>query len=137
MKASKSIIHFLLIFSAILIIPIKGIAGHTLIFDGKKLKLSSKDTLIDLGELKVQNNASFRITVINESSVSFLISNVRGSCGLSIPSWPRNAMEPGEEQNIQIRFDASNPGNYTKILTIHSNTHNSRTVIPVVAEIIP
>lgn len=137
MRASKSIIYFLIIFSAVLMFPIKALAGHTLVFDGKEIKLMSKDTLIDLGELKIQNNASFRITVKNASSVSFQISNVRGSCGLSIPSWPRNAMEPGDEQNIQIRFDASSPGNYTKILTIHSNTHNSRTIIPVVAEVIP
>ncbi len=109
---------------------------NILVFDGNEISfISGTDTLF-LGDRKQGSYISVQIKIINESSEIFQISNVRGSCGLSIPSWPRNAIEPGEEQNIQIRFDTSSPGNYAKILTIHSNTHNSRTIIPVIAEII-
>ena len=110
---------------------------NILVFDGNKISFISGADTLSLGERKQGPHISVQIKIINESSEIFQISNVRGSCGLSIPSWPRNAMEPGDEQNIQIRFDTSSPGNYTKILTIHSNTHNSRTIIPVVAEVIP
>jgi hypothetical protein len=127
-------VFFILAFS---FASIAGNTGHTIIFDGKELKLSSDDEKIFLGERKQGSNISMQIKIRNESSDIFQISNVRGSCGLSIPSWPRNPIKPGEEQNIQIRYDASNPGLYTKILTIHSNTQNSRTIIPVVAEIVP
>lgn len=133
----NSIIRIFFISLALLINPAVGNAEHTLVFDGKELKLKTKEESISLGELKFQSSVTVRIKVINDSSEIFQISNVRGSCGLSIPSWPRNTMEPGDEQNIQIRFDTSSSGTYTKILTIHSNTHNSRTIIPVVAEIIP
>jgi len=110
---------------------------NILVFDGHNVAfLSGADTLF-LGDRKQGNNISIQIKIRNESSGIFQMSNVRGSCGLSIPSWPRNPINPGEEQIIQIRFDASNPGLYTKILTIHSNTQNSRTIIPVVAEIVP
>ena len=133
----NSIIRIFFISLALLINPAVGNAEHKLVFDGKELKLKTKEESISLGELKFQSSVTVRIKVINDSSEIFQISNVRGSCGLSIPSWPRNTMEPGDEQNIQIRFDTSSSGTYTKILTIHSNTHNSRTIIPVVAEIIP
>jgi hypothetical protein len=137
MILSNSISFIFFISMALIINPAVEKDDYTLVFDGKELKLSSKEENIKIGEHKLQSFVSVRIKVKNESSEVFQISNVRGSCGLSIPSWPRNTMEPGEEQNIQIRFDTSSPGNYTKILTIHSNTHNSRTLIPVVAEVIP
>jgi len=110
---------------------------NILIFDGNEISFASKADTLFLGERKQGTHFSFRMVLKNESEIPLWIASVRGSCGLSIPSWPRNPIEPGKESIIQLRFDSSSPGSYTRILTIHSNSRDSRTIIPIVATIIP
>ncbi|TVQ85971.1 MAG: DUF1573 domain-containing protein [Bacteroidetes bacterium] len=110
---------------------------NILLFDGNEISFVSGSDTLFLGQRKQGTHVSFRMVLKNESDIPLWVSNVRGSCGLSIPSWPRNPIEPGDESIIQLRFDASSPGSYTRILTIHSNSRDSRTIIPIVATITP
>lgn len=105
-------------------------------FDGVLLSLPENIERIDLGTTIKGEVSSAAVKVINESNTTLLIANVRGSCGLSIPAWPRNPIAPGEEAIIQIRFDSNRPGVIIRNITISANTANSSTVVKVSGEVI-
>ncbi len=108
-----------------------------MVYDGNSLKFSDDNDTINIGVKNQGEDISQRILIQNHSPVSLHITNVRGGCGLSVPSWPRNIIKPGEEGFIIVRYDSSRLGNFTRNITIHANTSDSRTVIKLLGEIIP
>ncbi|MFW5706974.1 MAG: DUF1573 domain-containing protein [Bacteroidota bacterium] len=106
-------------------------SDYILIFDGEELYLDDDKTELGFGSLQQNGMAAIFIQVENNSGRSLRIANVRGSCGLSVPSWPRKILEPGERGTIQVRYDSSRPGLINRHLTIHANTTSSVTVLPV------
>lgn len=112
-------------------------AGNTysLVYDGKELALSPTDK-IELGRVKQGDVSSTVITVKNQSQQVLWIANVRGGCGLTAPLWPRRPIAPGDEADIQLRYDSSRPGIINRHLTINANTTSSVTVLRVSGEIL-
>ncbi len=106
-------------------------------FTGNELVFSEKEAVIDFGEVKQGELCVVSIGVKNSSRKILHIANIRGSCALSIPSWPRKNLEPGEEGVIQVRYDSSRPGPFNRHLTIHANTDTSVTVLKIKGVIIP
>ena len=108
-----------------------------LIFNGKDLVQESNGDSLFLGAIQQGTQGNYSIRIQNQSQEPLLLSNVRGSCGLSVPSWPGNPIEPGQEATIQIRYDTSRLGSVNRNLTIHSNAWNSRFILKVFGEVIP
>ncbi|MFN2394653.1 MAG: DUF1573 domain-containing protein [Bacteroidales bacterium] len=108
-----------------------------LIYDGMELRFMDGENFIDFGQIKHDHNVSVRIKVENQSAKVLQITNVRSSCGISLPAWPRDPLLPGDFALIQLKYDSSRLGSFTRNITIHANTTDSRTVIELRGEIIP
>lgn len=118
-------------------IPLKGQdARHFFVFDGKNMKLNTTEKCIDLGVLQWKKSMNYTLEVRNQSESPLKISNVRGSCGLSVPSWPRKTIAAGGGEKIQLRYDATRLGSFTRNLTIHSTAEKGRTVICISGEVV-
>jgi hypothetical protein len=107
-----------------------------LYFNGQELHASGKELLIDLGKVEHRALCGTTIRIKNDSDQVLQIVNVRGSCGLSAPSWPRRIILPGQEGTIQIRYDSSRIGKIDRNLTINANTSTSVTILKVTGEIL-
>lgn len=105
-------------------------------YDGDNLTLPEDEALIDLGERTQGGVWQWSILIENQSDQTLLISNIRGSCGFQVPAWPRAPVAAGQSGVIQLRYDASRPGKFSRNITINANTHNSVTVIPVRGHVI-
>jgi hypothetical protein len=132
----------LIVFLAVLCMYSQGssvfaLNDYVLVFDGKDLVLSSEVDYIELGEVLAGSNCSRTIRIKNSSQEVLWIANVRGSCGLSVPLWPRDYVDPGKEATIQIRYDCSRPGPINRNITIHANTSNAKTIFSVRGRVIP
>jgi len=67
----------------------------------------------------VQNVFEFE----NTSDVPLIISNAKGSCGCTVPEWPREPIMPGEKASILVQFNSkSKKGNTSKRISITANT---------------
>lgn len=122
---------YLLIFTTLLVSHSFAETPYVLNFDGVELQLADGREVIDLGEISQGSAASVAITLHNRSTIPLSVVNVRSSCGLSIPAWPRQPIEPGGEARIQLRYDSTRPGPINRILTIHANTYHSTTHLSV------
>lgn len=75
---------------------------------------------------KVSHAYKFKNTGKND----LIISNASGSCGCTVPEWPREAIKPGESGVINVVFNSERrAGNAEKSVTIFANTEPSKTVI--------
>ena len=88
---------------------------------------------VDAGE-KVNHTYKFK----NTGSEPLIISNAKGSCGCTVPSWPKEPIPPGSTADIQVQFDSKNKkGKQTKRVTITANTEPAQTFLEITGEVTP
>lgn len=74
----------------------------------------------------------------NTGEIPLIITNVKTSCGCTTPYWPKKPIQPGESEQIKVRFNtAHKPGKQTKTITIHANTKNLTEVVKIKAYVNP
>lgn len=73
----------------------------------------------------------FLFTNTGKSDLTIL--DARGSCGCTVPEYPKNSpIQPGDTGEIKVKFDSANkPGNQTKTVTLTTNTERGREVLRI------
>ena len=89
--------------------------------------------VVDAGE-KVKHVYQFK----NTGSEPLIISNAKGSCGCTVPSWPKDPIPPGSTGEIEVQFDSKNKkGKQSKRVTITANTDPAQTFLTIKGEVTP
>jgi hypothetical protein len=90
----------------------------------------------DFGLLVDGEKVSYSFVFTNTGDAPLIISNAKGSCGCTVPNWPKNPIAPGETGNIDVSFNSSGrKGIQNKAVTLTANTNPNRKVIKIKAEI--
>lgn len=92
----------------------------------------------DFGRIQQGSKASTEFTFTNTGTNPLVISNARGSCGCTVPTWPHQAIEPGGTGKIFVVFDSyGKSGEQSKTVTVVANTSPSTTTLTVKSTVIP
>ena len=83
----------------------------------------------DYGKIEQHANGECVFTFTNNGTEPLTISNAKGSCGCTVPQWPREAIAPGQTGEIKVKYDTKRIGIINKSVTIQSNAVNSPTKI--------
>ena len=79
---------------------------------------------------------TFKFT--NTGKSNLVITDARGSCGCTIPSYPKEPIEPGAEGKIDVQFNSKNKaGENQKFVSIIANTYPEVTSISIKATVSP
>ena len=80
---------------------------------------------------------AFAFTNTGKSDLTIL--DARGSCGCTVPEYPKNTpIAPGESREIKVKFDSANkPGNQTKTVTLTTNTERGREILRIKTVVTP
>lgn len=70
-------------------------------------------------EHKADGNREFVFT--NDGTEPLIIMNAQGSCGCTVPTWPKEPIAPGASAKIGVKYDTNRPGPFTKTITLTSN----------------
>jgi len=57
----------------------------------------------------------------NTGSAPLIISNAKGSCGCTVPSYPKEPILAGKENAIKVKYDTKRVGAFTKFVTLTTN----------------
>ena len=58
----------------------------------------------------------------NTGDADLVITGARGSCGCTVPEWPREAIAPGASSQIHVKFNSRGKrNNQTKTVTLQTN----------------
>ncbi|WP_281299295.1 DUF1573 domain-containing protein [Flavobacterium limnophilum] len=71
----------------------------------------------------------------NTGESPLLIKEVNTSCGCTVPEWPKDIIEPNENGEIKIVYDAKYPGRFNKTITVFYNGKNSPQVLTIKGEV--
>ena len=60
----------------------------------------------------------------NTGDAPLIISNAKGSCGCTVPSYTKTPIAPGEKGEVKAVFNAAAMGAFNKTVTLTANTEN-------------
>jgi len=88
---------------------------------------------VDEGE-KVSHSFSFK----NTGDEPLILSNAKGSCGCTVPKWPKEPIPPGEDGEVTVEFNSKNKkGKRNQKVTITANTNPPQSFIYLKGEVNP
>ncbi len=87
--------------------------------------------LHDYGTIKQGDDGSCEFKFKNTGTDPLIISNAKGSCGCTVPTWPKEPVMKGQTATIQVHYDTKRVGAFTKTVTIESNAKTATKVITI------
>lgn len=93
----------------------------------------------DFGQINDGDIVETTFSFKNTGKSDLVISNASGSCGCTVPDYPRDVpIKPGESSTIKVKFDSSNkPGMQRKTVTLTTNTSKGKELINIKAFVLP
>lgn len=119
----KVLFTLTILFSAIFAInaqEVKTESGAQIIFE--------KD-VHDYGTIEQNANGTCEFVFTNTGNEPLMISNAKGSCGCTVPEWPKTPIAPGETGVIKVKYDTKRVGPFGKSVTLTSNATNTPTKV--------
>ncbi len=87
--------------------------------------------VVDYGEIMQHADPVRKIKFTNTGTEPLIIKNAQGSCGCTVPIWPKEPIMPGETSEIEIHYATDRPGQIMKTVTITTNEEGVNHVIQV------
>ncbi|HBG69439.1 MAG: hypothetical protein A2W93_15315 [Bacteroidetes bacterium GWF2_43_63] len=85
----------------------------------------------DFGEITAGDRAEVDFTFTNTGNEPLLLSNVRSTCGCTVPTWPHEPILPGKTGAIKVKYDSGRIGPINKQVTVESNATNGTVYLKI------
>lgn len=89
----------------------------------------------DFGKVVQGDKTEHEFRFTNTGKEPLIISDVRSSCGCTVPEWPRNPVLPGASAFVKVKYNSNIVGTINKQVTIISNAANSPTVLRIAGSV--
>ena len=95
-------------------------------------KIEFKEETIDYGTVTKGEDSGLRVFEFKNTGDSpLIISDVKSSCGCTVPTKPKEPIAPGKSGKIEVQYNM-NPGPISKTITVQSNAVNKDSgIIPL------
>ena len=81
------------------------------------------EELHDFGTIKDGDVVEHVFSFTNTGEAPLIISDAKGSCGCTVPEWPKEPIPVGGKGELKVKFNSKNkPGIQNKTVTITANT---------------
>jgi Protein of unknown function (DUF1573) len=84
---------------------------------------------IDYGTIEQGADGNRQFVLTNNGTEPLLITNAQGSCGCTVPSFPKEPIAPGAKAVIGVKYDTSRPGAINKSVTVTTNIKDNPTKV--------
>ena len=92
-------------------------------------------TAHDFGSIVYGANGRVDFNYTNQGKTPLVISDVKSSCGCTIPTWTKEPVEPGKQGVITIVYNTTFPGPFSKTVVVYSNANNSPVRIVIMGKV--
>lgn len=79
------------------------------------------------GNIKNSSTGYRYFKFTNTGSGPLVISAAKGSCGCTVPTWPKEPVMPGQSDFIKVKYDTKRTGAFTKYVTLTTNAKTNTT----------
>lgn len=100
--------------------------------------ISFEQTQFDFGKINEGMKVKTQFSFTNTGNKPLLIAHAAGSCGCTVPDWPREPIAPGKSASIGVEFDSNGKkGEQLKTVTVTTNTDPNENMLYIKATVIP
>ena len=89
--------------------------------------ISFKSLAIDYGTIEKGADGVRVFKFTNTGSAPLIIQDAKGSCGCTVPTYPKEPIMPGESGEIKVKYDTNRVGAFTKYVTLTTNATSETT----------
>jgi hypothetical protein len=94
-------------------------------------EITFESEIHDYGTIKQGADGSCEFKFKNTGKDPLIISNARGSCGCTVPTWPKEPIMKGQTGVIKVHYDTKRVGAFTKTVTLTSNAKTDTKVLTI------
>jgi len=100
-------------------------------------KIQMDEESFDFGEMKQGESVTHDFILKNIGDANLIISSAKGSCGCTVPEWPKEPIAKGDEAIIKVTFNsAGKSGKQNKTVTLVTNAIPNTKVITINGNVI-
>lgn len=77
--------------------------------------------VIDYGKIALNADGVRTFKFKNTGKTPLVISDIKSSCGCTVPKKPTDPIMPGESGEIEVKYATNRPGGFSKSITVTSN----------------
>ncbi len=104
--------------------------------DREKTIMLFNEMTHDFGSMKEGDVKEYAFQFKNNGNVPLVIETAKGSCGCTVPEFPKEAIAPGGSGYIKVKFNSKGKvGPNSKKVTIIANTEPISTVLTITAQV--
>ena len=97
------------------------------VFASQAQEISFEKEIHDFGTFEQHGDGNYEFKFTNTGDAPLIISNSKGSCGCTVPVWPKEPIAPGASNVIKVKYDTKRIGAFNKSLTkSNASTCNCR-----------
>lgn len=95
------------------------------------------ETSYNFGEIQQGESVTHDFILENTGEADLIISAAKGSCGCTVPEWPKNPIAKGEDAVIKVTFNsAGKSGKQNKTVTLVTNAIPNTKVLTINGNVI-
>jgi hypothetical protein len=95
------------------------------------------ETSYNFGEIQQGESVTHDFILKNTGDADLIISAAKGSCGCTVPQWPKTPIAKGEEATIKVTFNsAGKSGKQNKTVTLVTNAIPNTKVLTINGNVI-
>jgi hypothetical protein len=101
-------------------------------------KITFDKTEHDFGTINEGDIVETTFSFTNTGKSELIISSAKGSCGCTVPVWPKEPILPGEKGEIKVKFNSDRkPNKQQKQITLATNTDEGKEILIIKAQVTP
>ena len=97
--------------------------------DGAGITFESET--IDYGTIQKNADGKREFVFVNNGNKPLIITNAQGSCGCTVPTWPKEPIAPGAKGVIGVKYATDRVGAFTKTVTLTTNASEPTKVLTI------
>ncbi len=99
--------------------------------------MTFQESEFDFGTIDKGTNVEHEFTFTNTGDAPLVIVNATSSCGCTVPEYSKEAVAPGEQGQLLVKYNGSGVNQVSKTVTIVANTKNGKETLKIKAFVTP
>jgi hypothetical protein len=92
-------------------------------------------TTVDYGTIEKGADPIRKFKFTNTGNEPLIIKSAKGSCGCTVPTYPKEPIMPGESNVVEVRYDTQRVGMFTETVTLATNETTDTPTLTIKGEV--
>jgi len=93
--------------------------------------------VVDYGTIEHNADGARKFVFTNNGTEPLVIKSAKGSCGCTVPTWPKEPIAPGVTAEIGVKYATTRVGKFTKTITLTTNASKKPVILTIKGEVNP